>query len=120
MLCPNLFNCGIAQSQEAFTQELQVIPRWKRQKAMEAKYKDTAEYKGGYLLGKEGYTPPPTKQPGGNTDHKTRVTRAVKLGFRGHTQRFDNDDEYAYNCRLSKVPRVLFFDSGNPVEPEER
>ena len=120
MLCPNLFNCGIAQSQDAFTQELQVIPRWKRQKAMEAKYKDAPEYKGGFLLGKEWYTPPPTKQPGGNTDHTNRVKRAIKLGVRGHAHRFDKDVEYAYNCGLSKVPRLLFFDSGNPVEPKER
>ena len=48
------------------------------------------------------------------------MKRAIKLGFRGHAHRFDKDVEYAYNCGLSKVPRLLFFDSGNPVAPEER
>ena len=119
-LCPNLFNCGIAQSQEAFEQELQVIPRWKRQKAIEDKYKGAPDYTGGYLLGKDWYTPPPSRRPGGNTDHKNRVKRAIKMKFRGPVHRFDTDAEYRYNCGLSKVPRVLYFDNGNPVEPDER
>jgi len=51
---------------------------------------------------------------------KNRVKRAIKLGYRGHADRYDKDGEYRYMCELTYVDRNLKFTTGAWVEPQEQ